>query len=465
MSSLPIIAGSRLRHECIATFRLALPIILGQLSAMGMNVVDVLLAGHVDAHTLAAVAVGGSVWTLVIVAVIGVLMALPPSISQLVGAKQIQRIGPLFRQSLWLALLLGLVLFAAVRQAEWLLRFMAVDPRIIGDTLRFLKAISYGAPALALYFSLRGVSEGLGLTRPTMYFGSLGLVLLIPLGYVWTYGKFGFPVGGAQGLGAATAVVLWLQLLGLFLYLLYRKHYRAYSLFGRFDWPDWRSIGVLLRLGIPMGIALLMEAGLFVTVALLIGSLGEAPVASHQVALNFASVAFMLPLGLAMAITVRVGNAVGRNDAQAVRYAGFVGIGMTLITQTLSALGMTLFPAAIVGLYTDDAMVAALAIQLLGLAALFQFSDGIQVAANGALRGLKDTKLPMIITVVAYWGIGMPIGYFLAFYRGLGAPGMWIGLIAGLSAAAVLLFARFYRLARHWTPSIKKTAPIVTTDS
>jgi MATE family multidrug resistance protein len=194
-----------------------------------------------------------------------------------------------------------------------------------------------------------------------------------------------------------------------------------------------------------------MEAGLFVAAALLIGSLGTTIVAAHQVAINVASVAFMLPLGVAMATTVRVGRAVGRGDADGVRYAGFVGIGMSLLTQTLSCAAMALLPHAIAGWYTDDAAVAALAARLLLLAAIFQFSDGIQATANGALRGLKDTTVPMVITVLAYWGIGMPLGYWLGFGVGLGAPGIWVGLIAGLSGAALLLFARFARLARSYT--------------
>jgi MATE family multidrug resistance protein len=195
-----------------------------------------------------------------------------------------------------------------------------------------------------------------------------------------------------------------------------------------------------------------MEASLFVAVALVIGTLGTDVVAGHQVALNVASVTFMVPLGLAMATTVRVGHAVGRGDAQGVRDAGLVGICLTLLAQTVSAGAMLLLPRAIAMLYTDDAVVIALAAQLLVLAGLFQFSDGIQVAANGALRGLKDTRIPMLITTFAYWGVGMPVGWWLAFPHGFGARGMWMGLIAGLSMAALLLSWRFWKLARGPLP-------------
>lgn len=444
---LPLAHPQRLRREFRETLILAVPIVLGQLSAIGMNVVDAVLAGHYGAATLAAVAVGASIWSLVIVAAIGVMLALPPTVAQLSGAGNDVRIGAVFRQALWLAFILGVILFFAVRHAEPLLRAIGIDPAIVTETQKFLHALSWGAPALTGYFALRGLSEGLGLTRPTMYFGALGLIVLVPIGYVLMYGGFGWPARGAQGSGMATAIVLWMQLAAFASYLALRRHYRTYRLFAHFVRPHWGEILELLRLGVPMGVSVLMEAGLFVATALLIGSLGTDAIASHQIAINVASVTFMLPLGVAMATTVRVGRAVGRGDGDGVRYAGFIGIATSLITQTLSCAVMALFPYWIVGLYTDDASVAVLAAQLLLLAAIFQFSDGIQVTANGALRGLKDTTVPMILTTLAYWGIGMPVGYWLAFHAGAGVQGMWVGLIVGLSVAAVLLFWRFYRQA------------------
>jgi len=446
--TLPLRPSARLRHELRDTLVLAAPLVLGQLAAIGMNVVDAVLAGHFSAATLAAVAVGTSVWSLVIVAAIGVMLALPPSVAQLLGAGEHARIGGLFRQALWLACVLGIALLVAVRHATPLLRAIGIDEAIVADTSRFLRAISWGAPALTGYFALRGLSEGLALTRPTMYFGFLGLVVLAPVGYVFMYGGFGMPARGAEGSGIATASVLWLQFAAFATYIALRRRYHPYAPFARFDAPHPRAIIELLRLGVPMGIAVFMEASLFIVAALLIGSLGADAVAGHQVAINVASVAFMLPLGVAMATTVRVGLAVGRRDEAGVRYAGYVGIGVSLATQTGSCLAMALLPRQIAALYTNDPGVTALAAQLLLLAAIFQFSDGIQVTANGALRGLKDTTVPMVITTLAYWGVGMPIGYWLAFRAGMGARGMWIGLAAGLSVAAVLLFARFANRVR-----------------
>ncbi|HXD35972.1 MAG TPA: MATE family efflux transporter [Rhodanobacter sp.] len=438
---------AHLLHEVRATVHLALPLIAAQLAAIGSNVIDALLAGHVSAHVLGAVAVGAGIWSLAIVSGIGMMMAVPPSVAQLDGAGRRGEVGAVFHQALWLALGMGLLLWFGVRHAAPLIDLIGVTPSLRDEVQRFLLAISWGAPALTCYFALRGLSEGLSLTRPSMYFSLGGLVLLVPLGYVLMFGKLGIPPQGAHGCGVATATVLWLEMLAFACYLLRHRNYRGLGLFDRFEWPQLRRIGALIHIGLPMAVSLLAEAGLFVATALIIATLGEDVIASHQVAINIASLFFMIPLGLAMAITVRVGNAVGRGDARGVRYAGFCGIGLTLVTQLVSAGLMLTLPHYIAALYTNDPAVIALAMQLIMLAGLFQFSDGIQVASNGALRGLKDTRIPMAITLFAYWVIGMPVGWWLAFPHGLGARGMWMGLIAGLSVAAVMLFIRFWRSA------------------
>ena len=446
----------RLARELVATIRLAAPLVLGQLSAIGMNVIDTMLAGHLDGHTLGAVAVGTNVWVLAIVIIIGVMMALQPSVAQLHGAQRDAEIGALFRQALWLALPLGILLgVAAACAGPLLFDLIGVDATLIPDATRFLRAVAFGAPALTLFFALRGLSEGLGLTRPTMYFSLLGLALLGPIGYVLMYGALGVPRLGAFGCGMATAIVLWLQCIAFAVYVARRRRYRALGLLARFDAPDRRVLGELLRIGVPMAVTLFMDASLVVGVALLIGSLGTATVASHQIAINVVSVAFMVPLGIAMATTVRVGPAVGRGDPSGVRHAGAAGMLLTLGVQIVSAAVLFTLPQRIAALYTADVAVVAFAAELIVLAAIFQLSDGIQVAGNGALRGLKDTRVPMLITAFAYWGVGMPVGWWLAFEAGHGARGMWYGLIAGLSIAAVLLPLRFWRLAfRPMPPSV-----------
>lgn len=451
----PSFDRQRFARELTDTARLSGPLVLGQLSAVGMNVIDTLLAGHLDAHTLAAVAVGTSIWSLALVASLGVMMAVPPSVAQLHGAGRHEAIGALLRQALWLAGGLGIVLgLATAFGGPLLFELIGVDPALADDVRRFLHAIAFGAPAMALYFALRGLSEGIGLTRPTMIFGLLGPALLAPLGYVLMYGRLGLPQLGAAGAGIATALVLWIQMASLLTYVARHPAYRHVRPFGRRDRPERRAIAELLRIGAPMGVTVFMEASLFVAVALIIGRLGADVVASHQVAINVASFAFMVPLGIAMATTVRVGHAVGRNDGVGVRMAGGAGFALTLAIQCLSASALFAMPHAIASLYTRDAVVVALAAQLLMLAGMFQLSDGIQVAANGALRGLKDTRTPMVITLLAYWGVGMPIGGWLTFHAGYGARGMWIGLIAGLTVAALLLTLRFRRQAAGFQAAV-----------
>ena len=443
MSQILTLDRPRFAREVRATVKLALPVIAGQWSAVGMSAVDVALAGHYNAHTLAAVAVGTNVWVLGLVCAVGVMMALSPSVAQLDGAHRHGEIGPLFRQALWLAAALSVLLWFGARHAGPLLQVLGVDPGLLADAQAFLHALSWGAPGLTGYFALRGLSEGSSWTRPTMLFGLIGLIVLVPLDWILIYGKFGLPALGAEGSGIANALALWLQLLAFATYLKFGKRFRDLDLFARMERPDWQALRHLLWIGVPMAVTLLMEAGLFVISALLISRLGTVAVDGHQIAINVASVTFMLPLGLALAVTVRVGNAAGRGDARAVRDAGFSGIALTLATQALSATLMLTIPHMIARMYSGDPRVIALAAQLLILAGIFQFSDGIQVVSNGALRGLKDTRMPMLITLFAYWGVGMPIGAWLAFNAGLGVRGMWVGLIAGLTAAAVLLFARW----------------------
>ena len=442
--------SSRIGPEIRTTAQLALPLIVGQLSAIGMSLVDAMLAGHYNAHVLGAVAIGASLWSLATTAAFGIMLALPPSVAQLDGANRREHIGPLFQQALWLALGLGVMLFFLLRfAAPWLVRAIGVAPGLLADVDAFVHAIAWGTPALALYFALRGLPEGLGVTRPTMLVGFTGLAALAPIGYVLMYGKFGLSPLGARGSGIATALVIWLMVVVMGGHVAFSRRYRQLGWPSRWPWPHFGSIGKLLRLGAPMGVTVLMESSLFVAVALAIGTLGEDVVAAHQVALNVAAVAFMVPLGLAMAITIRVGHAAGRNDVAGVRAAAKAGFLLVLLTQCVSSGLMLALPRAIAGLYSNDGAVVAIAAQLLLLAGVFQLSDGMQVAANGALRGLKDTRVPMFITAVAYWLVGMPVGGWLASTRGLGARGWWMGLIAGLSVAAVLLTVRFVRLSRR----------------
>lgn len=446
---------ARFRREVRTTAVLAAPLVAGHFSTGLIGFVDAVLAGHHGTATLAAVSVGTALFWLPMMIPMGTLMALPPSVSQLDGAGRRDEIGPLFRQALWLAVALGLLLFAFLTLAVHALEPMGIAPEIRPGAAAFLHGIRWGIPALTLYYCMRYLSDGMHWTLPTMVLGFGGLLVLLPLGYALTFGRLGFPERGAGGLGIASAIMMWAQALAFAWYLARARRFAALALFARFDPPHWPAIASLLRTGLPIGVTVAMEGGLFIVTALLIGRLGEVPSAAHQIAINVASLCFMIPFGLAEATTVRVGHAVGQGrGAYGVRRAAFAGGALVLGTQLLTGLALLLGHGHIVALYTGDAVVAALASSLLLLAAAFQFPDGIQVLSAGALRGLKDTRVPMLLAACAYWGIGMPLGAALGLgWGGFNAPmgprGMWIGLIAGLACAAVLLATRFLRSSRR----------------
>jgi MATE family multidrug resistance protein len=436
-----------LAREVRTTFVLALPLVFGHVSTGLIGFVDSVLAGRHSANTLAAVAVGSALWSVAIMVLIGVLLALPPTVSQLNGAGRRAEVAPAFRQALWLALGLAALLFAFLTAAGWLLPAMGIAPEIQPGARAFLHGLRWGVPALALYFCMRYLSEGLHWTLPTMAFGIGGLAVLVPLGYALMFGAFGLPELGAAGLGYATAIMLWLQAGSFAFYLARSPRFADLGLFARFDPPRWPAIRSLLGLGLPIGVSIFMEGSLFICTALLIGGLGEVPVAAHQIAINVASVTFMSALGLAEATTVRVGHAVGARRPDQVRRAALAGYAIVLATQGLAAVAMLLGNEWIASVYTHDAAVIALAANLLLFAAAFQLSDGVQVVSGAALRGLKDTRMPMLLTALAYWGVGMTLGATLGFGLGWGPQGMWCGLVAGLTVAAVLLTRRFLRLA------------------
>ena len=451
-----------LRHEAGRTARLAGPLAAGHLASGLVSFVDALVAGHHGTATLAAISVGSALLWLPLLAPMGILMALPPSVSRLDGAGQREAIAPLFRQALWLAAVLGLLLFAMLSALPGLLGPMGITPEIIPGVTAFLQAVRWGIPAFTLYLSMRYLSDGLHWSLPTMLLGFGGLCLLAPTAHVLTNGLLGFPELGPAGIGIATSVMFWAQALGFALYLACGRRFADLRLFARVDTPSPKALRGLVATGLPIGIMVTMEGGLFAVTALLIARLGEVQVAAHQVALNVATLCFMLPFGIAEATTVRVGHALGRGDVPGIRSAAFAGLGLALLTQTCSALLMLLGHETIAGLYSADPAVVALGGSLLLYAALFQFPDGVQVVSAGALRGLHDTRVPMWLTALAYWGIGMPVGAGLGLWLGEGPRGMWLGLTAGLLVAAILLFRRFMRTSARLAKGPSLPSPSVT---
>ena len=442
-------SSPRFGSEVRATATLAFPLVLGHVSTGLIGFVDNVIAGHHGTQTLAAVTIGTALLWLPMMVPIGTLISLTASVSQLNGAGRRDEIGPLFRQALWLGLGLGVLMFTFLSLIPYALAPFGIAAEIIPGARDFLHGIRWGVPALTFWFCMRYLSEGMHWTLPTMLLGFGGLFLLAPLGYAFAFGAFGFPEMGAGGLGLASAITMWAQAVAFAVYLWNSKRFAHLKLFEHFDPPRAKPIGDLLRTGLPIGITVLMEGGLFIATALLIARLGAVPAAAHQIAINVSALCFMIPMGVAEATTVRVGHALGAGDAAGIRRAAHAGYVIVLATQAMSATALLLGHDAVVALYTRDLAVAALAGNLLLFAAAFQFPDGIQVLSAGALRGLKDTRVPMWLAVLSYWGLGMPLGAGLGLGLGWGPQGMWLGLILGLTAAAALMATRFQRTSQR----------------
>lgn len=440
-------AANPWRTDVGRTVRLALPLIIGQLASVLMTFVDTVMSGRLSAEALASVAAGAAMWHTIMLAGMGVLMAVSAWVAQLDGAGEHGRIGPLVRQALWIALGLSLVTVGLYLFAEPLLVSLQIDPSLHETILGYLRALLWGAPAMYAFLALRFLCEGMGLSRPVMYFGFVGLAVNVVGNYGLIYGRWGLPALGAVGCGYATSAVWTVELVGLILYIRRHELLAPLKVFARFDRPNWSEIGALLAVGAPIGFSFFVEVSMFAGVALLMGSIGTVAVAGHQIAINVASTTFMVPLGISLATTVRVGNAFGRGDTEGMRRAGWVGVQLALAVQVVSAVVLVTLPRQIASIYTRDEGVTLIAVQLLVLAAIFQLSDGLQVSAAGALRGLKDTRGPMVVTVVAYWLIGLPFGYWLCFHQDGGPRGLWIGIIGGLTVAGVLLAIRFRHLS------------------
>ncbi|MCF6288598.1 MAG: MATE family efflux transporter [Proteobacteria bacterium] len=433
------------KHHILQTIKLSLPLVASQLMVMMIGVVDTIMAGRLGTIPLAAVSIGGSIWAIGVMFVLGILMATPPMISELDGAKQHHKIGQLARQLMWLALIIGVIFFFIIRNLTPLFTLFDTRQEVVPFAIEYLHAISWGILSFPLFLVFRYIADGLSHTRMTMYISFLALVLNIPLNYVLMFGKLGFPALGVAGCGYASAIVLLIQAIVFGVVIAKHRWFRDLQVFSHFEKIDKAVIKKVLALGLPIGMALFAEGGFFSLVTMLASSLTPEVIAAHQISLNVASVLFMIPLGISMAITIRVGNALGRNSKADTRRAGMTGIAVIFIVQIFLAGLILLFPQAIVTLYTTDIKVQEIALQLILFAAIFQLSDGIQIAAAGALRGIKDTKFLMYATVIAFWGFGFITSWWLCFEKNMGAQGLWIGLILALSVVAVLNFWRFHK--------------------
>lgn len=434
---------ARVAADARAIARLGGPLLVNNLSITGMSFADTVMAGQLGAVDLAGLAIGVAYFHLFMFIGLGLLMAVSPAVAHAHGADDTAAVTRYARQSWWLALALSMVLVAGLWQVGWALTAIGISPDILPVATGYVHAMSVGMPAYMAFFALRFTSEGLGNTKPIMYIAFLGLLLNVIDNWIFMYGKFGMPRLGAVGCGVATAISLWMMFLALLVYTQRHSAYRPFAFFQRFERPNVAVLGELLRLGLPIAGSILAEGGLFAAAALIMGVMGAITASAHQIALNFAAFMFMMPLSISSATTIHVGHTLGKGDIDGARVAGYTGIGMCFCVMALSACGIVAWNEHIAALYTKDEVVRNLAATLLLMAAIFQVSDGLQVGAAGALRGFKDTAIPMLMCVFSYWAIGFPLAYFLGIQQMWGPRYVWLGLIAGLTVCSVLLLSRY----------------------
>lgn len=459
----------RHRLETRALVRLALPIYGAQLAQSGMSVADIIMSGRASAVDLAAVSVGASLWVPLMLLMTGTLMGATPIVAHRVGGGRYDRVRAGAHQALWVALGFGgLCALALAFGALPIFRWMDIPVDVAALANDYLVAVAFGIPAVAFYQALRAFSDGMHHTRPALWMGLLGLGVNVPCNYLLIYGGPGLvdllgaplparieqlPALGAKGCGIATAISMWTMCLGMGIYVLRSRAYAPVTLWADPTPPRLREIGELLYVGLPIGLAIFFEVTLFTAITLLVAYLGEVTVAAHQIALNVTSVLFMLPLSLSMALTVRVSNRLGAGDPDSARFVAWNGTAIGLLMALLNGLLIWLLAEPVLSIYSTNSDVKTLAMSLILLAMLFQISDSLQVNLAGALRGYRDTRVVMGITLISYWVVGLGVGHLLgrglAGFEAMGIHGYWIGLNAGLTSAAALLAWRLWSVGKR----------------
>ncbi|KNC92898.1 MdtK family multidrug efflux MATE transporter [Trabulsiella odontotermitis] len=437
---------------------LAIPVILAQIAQTAMGFVDTVMAGGYSATDMAAVAIGTSIWLPAILFGHGLLLALTPVIAQLNGSGRRDRIAHQVRQGFWLAGGVSVLIMVVLWNAGHIIRTMHnIDPALADKAVGYLRALLWGAPGYLFFQVARNQCEGLAKTKPGMVMGFIGLLVNIPVNYIFIYGHFGMPELGGVGCGVATAAVYWVMFFSMLTFVKNARSLRDIRLVEGSAKPDSVVLKRLIQLGLPIALALFFEVTLFAVVALLVSPLGIVDVAGHQIALNFSSLMFVLPMSLAAAVTIRVGYRLGQGSTIDAQVSAWTGLAVGVCMAMLTAIFTVSLREQIALLYNDNPAVILLASQLMMLAAVYQISDSIQVIGSGILRGYKDTRSIFFITFTAYWVLGLPSGYILGLtdlvVPRMGPAGFWWGFIIGLTSAAVMMMLRM-RFLQHQPSSV-----------
>ena len=431
--------------------KISLPILLAQIAQNSMGLADTIMAGRVSSTDMAAISVGASIWMPLVLFGQGLLLALPPTISYLNGSGQRHRIAHQVRQGIWLVLGVSIPLGLLIYFCEIPLQYMQMESKMSDLARDYLHAMLWGLPAYLMLINFRCLNDGIEKTKPAMVITFLGLLINIPLNYIFIYGKFGMPAFGAVGCGIATAIVNWAMCLMMIFYSYTNAQERSLKVFSQLiEMPNPKTLKKLLRLGLPIAIAICCEVALFALTSLMLSPLGATIVASHQITLNTSSFIFMFPMSIGMATTILVGQALGAGSPQNAKKIGYAALLLGLTVTIITALITIFFRYEIASIFVTDEIVIAMAANLLLFAALYQFSDTVQMVVGGILRGYKDTKVILYITLFSYWVIGVPLGYTLGrtdwLVPHIDAKGFWIDFVVSLTFAAILLSLRMKKM-------------------
>jgi len=439
-----------MKSELNVLLRLSSPMIATQFFIMGMGFVDTAMSGQYSSLDLAGVAMGGVILWPLFMLFAGVLTALTPMVSQHVGGGRRLAVGALIQQGIWVAMIFGVILFLLVRISEPLLILFDVAPEAVSIAMAYLKAASWGCPAVMLYVTLRYACEGLGQTLLPMLIAGTTLPINAGLNYVLIYGLFGAPELGGEGCGWATAITMWFEL-GVMLLVIRRPWLRNTGLFERVLKPKLATIKSILQVGLPIGMTMFLEMTVFSLVSLLVGSIGIAAIGANTIGGNLNWFVFVIPMALGSAASIRVGYHVGAKDyalaAKVARLSVLISATYAFLASLVLVLGREVLPR----IYTSDPAVLALTAEVLLIVAAYQFFDCTQATMIGALRGYKDTQYPMIISIIGYWLIALPVGTILGWGLlgwNLGVLGFWIGLGCGVGFVALFAVVRLYRTSR-----------------
>lgn len=445
------------RAELRAAVALALPIAATQLAQVAIVTTNVLMIGHLGPEALAAGALGANVFYVLMIFCTGVLLAASPMVAQAIGRGRhvVRDSRRSVRQALWVSVLLGVPASIVIWNAGAILEMLGQEPAIAADAQAYARAAVWGFMPVLWFTVLRSFVSALQRPNFALLAILLGVAVNGAVGWVLIFGRLGLPAWGLAGAGAGAATANFLTFVVLLAIVLVERRLKRFAVLGRMWRPDWARFRDVLRIGLPIGTTMVLETAMFSTAIIMMGWIGTASLAAHQIAIQCAITAFMVPVGIAHAVTVRVGIAAGAGDGPGIRRAGYVGLllgaGFMCITATL----FWAIPRPLIGLFIDtdapaNAEVVSLAISFLAVAALFQVVDALQAVGQGALRGLKETRLPMLMATFGYWVVGVPTGALLAFKAGLGGVGIWLGLALGLAVVAVLVVRRFHRRALQW---------------